>query len=89
MRDILETKRRTMLCAESAVGGDNGCGAVTFDAFCNSVRFPNCMSHLLRSRCYLLACQCHFDFRPFSKELVSDEVAEMINGNGIMYPDEV
>jgi hypothetical protein len=89
MRDILEAKRRTGGYKDSMVAEDTGCGAVTFDAFCNSVRFPNCMSHLLRSRCYLLASQCHFDFRPYTQELlVSAEVAAAINDNAIMHPDE-
>jgi hypothetical protein len=89
MREVLQTKRRGGAYADSSAGDDsNGCGAVTFDAFCNSVRFPNCMSHLLRSRCYLLASQCHFDFKPFTKALVSDEVAVTINNNAVLHPDE-
>lgn len=61
---------------------------VSFEAFCNSVRFPNCMSHLLRIRCYLLASQSHnIQFTLHTHKLVCREIADIINQNPILSPD--
>jgi hypothetical protein len=56
----------------------NGLELVTFENFCDNVRFPNCMSHLLRIRCYLLACQSHqFDFKMYTTKFVSEDIAQV------------
>ena len=56
----------------------SGLEAVTFGNFCDNARFPNCMSHLLRIRCYLLASQSHhFDFRTYTNRFVSDDIAQV------------
>jgi hypothetical protein len=79
MRSILATKRITSGIKNlgETYTDNHALGVITFDAFCNLVRFPNCMSHLLRSRCYLLACQTHFDFSQHTHRLVSDEIAQV------------
>jgi hypothetical protein len=89
MRGVLAIKRiadgtRTQMSDRD----ESALGIITFDAFCDIVRFPNCMSLLLRSRCYLLACQNHFDFTPFTSLIVSAEIATVINSNRVLCPDE-
>jgi hypothetical protein len=92
MRSILANKRivEGSVSSRDAIH-DDASGVVTFAAFCDNIRFPNCMSHLLRSRCYLLACQCpiHIDFTEYTRRLVSEDIANCIDCNGIAYPDEV
>jgi hypothetical protein len=68
----------------------NGTGteSMTFASFCDTIRFPNCMSPLLRSRCYLLASQTHFDYRQHTSKFVSQDIANVINENPISFPHE-
>jgi hypothetical protein len=79
MRAVLATKQSVRGSTTGSVMDDDegsGLEMVTFGSFCDNVRFPNCMSPLLRIRCYLLAAQSHlFDFRQYTKRFVSDDIA--------------
>lgn len=69
-------------------GGGAGVSATSFEDFCDSVRFPNSMSRLLRVRCYLLASQGHvLDFTKHTERVVPPDVSRSINDNGITFPD--
>lgn len=82
--------------AQSTLGGasvGNGGGAVgaspiSFDYFCDAVRFPNSMSRLLRARCYLICCMEHaFDYRMHTEKLVTKDVSTALNRNSVVMPD--
>ena len=61
---------------------------MTFESFCDRVRFPNNMSRLLRIRCYLLAAQSHcFDYTKHTHKLVPQDVSHTVNENAIVFPD--
>jgi hypothetical protein len=71
----------------SATIETDGLEVVTFSKFCDSTRFPNCMSHLLRIRCYLLACQSHnFDYTAFTEKFVASDIANVMNSTPIATP---
>ena len=73
---IQASSLKNRLVDNQPAGGD--LDRLKFDAFCNIVRFPNCMSHLLRIRCYLLAAQGHnFDFTKHTIKLVSNDIAKV------------
>ena len=53
------------------------------------VRFPNSMSRLLRSRCYLLCSMSHvFDYHPYVETMVTKDVGEALKANAVAMPDQ-
>lgn len=69
-------------------GGAAGASAITFESFCEAVRFPNSMSRLLRVRCYLICSLEHaFEYRKHTEKLVTKDVASALNRNPVVIPD--
>jgi hypothetical protein len=90
MRTVLATKRMNRVSTCDSLQ-ETTPTAVTFNTFCDIVRFPNCMSHLLRNRCYLLACQPetqHFKLADHIGLFVPEDLARIINDHAIIDPDE-
>jgi hypothetical protein len=92
MRNVLNTKRSSVVNPANLGGmtDDTRLSVLTFEAFCNNIRFPNCMAPLLRHRCYLLACQqaIHFRYQDYSATFLPDNIAKCMNENPISFPHE-
>lgn len=66
-----------------------GATGMTFDQFCDLVRFPNSMSRLLRTRCYLLCSMEHvFDYRAHVDKLVTPDVGKALKITSVAIPDQ-
>jgi hypothetical protein len=82
------SNRSSMLSVDDVNQIDMGLSRVGFQDFCRIIRFPNCMSHLLRLRCYLLASQGHqFDFTKYTRNLVPDDIAKVVDENAVGIPN--
>ena len=81
LRHVIANSARTV-----SVGAHGG--THTIQSFCDSVRFPNSMTNLIKLRCYLLAAQEHcFEYRKYTERLVSSDIATLINDNCVIFPD--